>query len=100
MFIDLLQTARAFPLVPTGSLLQTNSLLGHELIAGPMVGDKQIVGHKEPGPGAYAESIDSVRLRYRITNVIPPVSNEHGWATWLRMVQQFGQPAAIEAGCS
>jgi hypothetical protein len=91
-FVNLNQAHPAFPLLPTGSLLQTNSKLGHELIAGPIVGNQQIVVHKEPGPGAYPEYIASVVQRYQITNVIPPVSNEHGIIAWQRMEQQFGDP--------
>lgn len=82
-----------------GSLLQTNSKLGHELIAGPLVGNQQIVGHKEPGPGAYPEHIESVVQRYQITNVIPPVSDEHGIVAWQRMADQFGDPWAALDNC-
>ena len=87
------------PLLPMGSLLQTNSKLGHELIAGPVVGNQQIVGHKEPGPGAYAEYIGTVVQRYHITNVIPPINNEHGIVVWQRMALQFGEPWAASYNC-
>jgi len=40
---------RTAPLIPTGSLIKTNSKFGHELVAGPVVGTRQVVGHKEPG---------------------------------------------------
>ncbi|HLK21215.1 MAG TPA: hypothetical protein VKT81_19830 [Bryobacteraceae bacterium] len=98
-FVKLNQTPPAFPLFPTGSLLQTNSKFGHELIVGPVVGDHQIVGHKEPGLGACPEYLASVMQRYQITNVIPPVSNEHGLVTWQRKAQQFGDPWAPLDNC-
>jgi hypothetical protein len=97
--MDLRQPALTFPLIPTGSLIQTNSKLGHELIAGPVVGNQQVVGHKEPGPGAYPEYIGSAMQRYQITRVIPPVSNGHGMASWQRMEQQFGDPWANLDNC-
>ena len=97
--INLNQSPPALPLIPTGSLLQTSSKLGHELIAGPLVGNQQIVGHKEPGPGAYPEYIGSAVQRYQITNVIPPVSNQHGLLAWQRMADQFGDPWAAFDNC-
>jgi hypothetical protein len=99
MLMDLRQPALTFPLIPTGSLIQTNSKLGHELIAGPVVGNQQVVGHKEPSPGAYPEYIGSAMQRYQITRVIPPVSNEHGMVSWQRMEQQFGDPWAALDNC-
>jgi hypothetical protein len=67
--------------------------------AAPPVGNQQVVGHKEPGPGGYAEHIGSLLLRYRITNVIPPASNERDWASWQRMAQQFGEPWTAFNNC-
>jgi hypothetical protein len=99
MLMDLRQPALTFPVIPMGSLIQTNSKLGHELVAGPVVGNQQVVGHKEPGPGAYPEYIGSAVQRYQITRVIPPVSSEHGMVSWQRMEQQFGDPWAALDNC-
>jgi hypothetical protein len=99
MYVDLRKPVQAFPLIPTGSLIQTNSKLGHELIAGPIVGNQQVVGHKEPGPGAHPEYIGSAAQRYQFTRVIPPVSNEHGVISWQRMTQQFGDQWAALDNC-
>jgi hypothetical protein len=63
--INLNQTAPICPVFPTGSLIQTNSKLGRELIAGPVFGNQQVVGHKEPGTGAYPEYIESAARRYQ-----------------------------------
>src|SRR5579859_5863231 len=41
MLINLNQQSPALPLIPTGSLIKTNSKFGHELIAGPIVNNKQ-----------------------------------------------------------
>jgi len=82
---------QAIPLLPTGSLIQTDSKFGHELIAGPVVGDRQVVAHKEPGVGAHVETIDSARQRYQFTKVIVPVNDVHGARTWSRMLQQRGE---------
>jgi len=58
---DLRQVAS--PPVPTGSLVKTNSKFGHELIAGPVVGNQQVVGQKEPGAGTHVEPIDNAARR-------------------------------------
>ena len=97
--INFTQPSRAFPLIPTGSLIQTNSKLGHELIAGPVVGTQQVVGHKEPGVGTCPEYVGSALQRYQFTRVIPPVSNEHGMESWRRMEQQFGNSWAALDNC-
>jgi hypothetical protein len=87
------------PMIPLGSLMQADSKLGHELIAGPLVGYEQVVGHKEFGAGAYPEYIGSALQRYQITRVIAPVSNEHGMISWQRMEQQFGDPWVASDNC-
>jgi len=85
---------------PLGSILHTNSPLGHELIAGPVVNGQQIVGLKEPGRGAYPETLPAVTERYQITQVTPPLNHEHGMVSWARMEQQFGQPPKRKVGSS
>jgi hypothetical protein len=81
----------AFPLLPTGSLIKTNSKFGHELIAGPIIGNRQVVGHKEPGGRTRAEVIDSASRRYQFTEIVAPVNSDHGAVSWSRMEQQFGE---------
>lgn len=85
------QPSSAFPLLPTGSLIGTNSKFGHELIAGPVIGDQQVVGHKEPGFGTHLEMIDSAAQRHPFTQILPPISNDHGVMSWSRMERQLGE---------
>lgn len=95
MIIDL----RAKPAVPTGSLIKTNSKFGHELIAGPLVGNQQVVGHKEPGTGVHLEWMDSAAQRYRFTEIVAPVNEYHGAVSWQRLQQQLGEPWAALDNC-
>ena len=99
MYFDPKKAGQTLPLIPTGSLIQTSSKLGHELIAGPLVGDQQVVGHKEPSRGAHPEFIASAAQRYQFTRIFPPVTDEHGRVSWQRMVQQFGAPWTAFDNC-
>jgi hypothetical protein len=99
VYVNPNQPASAFPLVPTGSLIRTNSKFGHELIAGPLIGNQQIVGHKEPGAGTHVEWIDSAALRYQFTEVMAPVNDYHGAVSWCRLEQQLGEPWAALDNC-
>ena len=99
MLVNLGQPNSGIPLLPTGSLIETNGKFGHELIAGPIVGNQQVVGHKEPGSGAHPEFIGSAARRYPFARVIPPVNNEHGMVSWQRMRHQFGDPWAPLDNC-
>ncbi len=91
--------AFTFPLVPTGSLIKTSSKLGHELIAGPLVGGQQVVGHKEPSAGTHVEWINSAALRYQFTEIVAPVDSYHGIVSWQRLEQQLGNQWAGLDNC-
>jgi hypothetical protein len=91
MRINLGEPSPAIPLLPTGSLIMTNNKFGHEMIAGPLVGDQQLVGHKEPGIGLHLEPIESAMQRYPFTAIQAPVSDYHGALSWVRMEQQVGE---------
>jgi hypothetical protein len=99
MLINLNQPSPALPLIPTGSLIKTNSKFGHELIAGPIVNNKQTVLHKEQGVGIHMEPIDSAAQRYPFTEIIEPVDIQHGLDSWSRMEQQFGRPWTLLDNC-
>jgi len=99
MLIDLNQPATTIPLIPTGSLIKTSSKLGHELIAGPLVGNQQVVGHKEPGLGAHVELIDTAAQRYPFTEIVAPINDFHGALSWSRMEQQIGDQWAGFDNC-
>jgi hypothetical protein len=90
MLIKLGQPTSVRPLVPTGLLIKTGSKLGHESVAGPLAGNRQVVGHKEPGIGTLVEFIDIAAQRYRFTEVQPPLNDVHGVISWSRMEQQVG----------
>lgn len=95
MLIDL----RPKPLLPPGSLIQTTSKFGHELIAGPMVGNRQVVGHSEPGMGTHVEWMDNAAQRYQFTAALAPVNDHHASASWRRLAQQVGEPWAVGDNC-
>src|SRR6266436_180784 len=99
MIVDLRKPTSIFPLVPTGSLIKTNSKFGHELIAGPVVGNQQVVAHKEPGVGTHVEWIDSAAQRYQFIEIVAPVNNDHGALSWGSMEQQVGEPWAALENC-
>ena len=99
MYVDLRKPVSSLPLVPTGSLIKTNSKFGHELIAGPFVGNQQFVGHTEPGAGTHVEAIDSAAQRYQFTEIIAPVNDYHGAVSWSRLEQQLGGPWAALDNC-
>jgi hypothetical protein len=99
MYVDLRKPVSSLPLVPTGSLIKTNSKFGHELIAGPLVGNQQFVGHKEPGAGTHVEAIDSAAQRYQFIEIIAPVNDYHGAVSWSRLEQQLGEPWAALDNC-
>ena len=99
MLINFNQSTSLLPLIPTGSLIRSNSKFGHELIAGPLVNNKQTVLHKEQGVGIHMEPIDSAAQRYRFAEIIEPVSFEHGMDSWSRMEQQFGRPRTLLDNC-
>lgn len=84
--------------VPTGSLITSKSKFGHELIAGPVVGDRQVVAHSEPS-GNQVEWIDSAANRYPFAQVVPPADDYHGAIAWQRMIQQQGDPWAVLDNC-
>jgi hypothetical protein len=85
MLINLKQPASARPLIPTGSLIKSNSKFGHEMIARPLVNNKQTALHKEQRVGIHMELIDSAAQRYPFTEVIAPVDIQHGLDSWSRM---------------
>jgi hypothetical protein len=99
MYVDLRKPASNPPLVPPGSLIKTNSKFGHELIAGPLVGNQQVVGHKEPGAGTHLEWIDSAAQRYRFTEIVAPVNDYHGAVSWQRLQRQLGEQWAALDNC-
>lgn len=99
MLIDLRPPASTIPLMPTGSLIKTRSKFGHELIAGPLFDNKQMVLHKEQGVGIHMEPIDSAAQRYQFTEYIEPVNIQHGIDSWMRMTQQVGRPWALFDNC-
>jgi hypothetical protein len=93
------QQPPSIPLMPTGSLIKTNSKFGHELIAGPMVNNQQTVLHKEQGIGIHMEPIEAAAKRYNFTGFTPPVNLQHGMESWSRMTQQVGRPWAALDNC-
>jgi hypothetical protein len=99
MYVDLRKPALRLPLVPTGSLIKTGSKFGHELIAGPLVGNQQVVLPKEPGVGTHVEPIDSAAQRYPFTEVQAPVNDYHAALSLWRMEQQLGDPWAALDNC-
>jgi hypothetical protein len=99
MYVDLREPDSRLPLLPTGSLIRTASKFGHELIAGPLVGNQQVVLHKEPGIGTHVEPIDSAAQRYSFTEVQAPVSDHHAALSLWRMEQQLGEPWAALDNC-
>jgi len=98
-FINLNEPAASFPRVPTGSLIKTNNKFGHELIAGPLVDGQQVVGHKEPGVGTHIELIDEAAQRYPFAEIVAPVNDYHGAASWWRMEQQLGEQWDLLNNC-
>jgi hypothetical protein len=99
MYLDLRKQVSSLPLVPTGSLIKTASKFGHELIAGPLVGNQQVVLHKEPGIGTHVEPIDSAAQRYPFTEVQAPVNDYHAALSLWRMEQQIGEQWAALDNC-
>jgi hypothetical protein len=99
MLVDLRPQRPTFPLIPTGSLIQSNSKMGHEIVAGPLYQGRQVVGHSEPGAGVHLEFIDCAAGRYQFTNILPPVSNQHGAQSWARLTNQLGDPWAALDNC-
>lgn len=99
MYVDLGKPASRPPLVPTGSLIRTNSKFGHELIAGPLIGNQQVVGHKEPGSGTHIEWMESAARRYPFTEIVSPVNDYHGAVSWQRLEQQLGEQWAALDNC-
>ena len=85
----------AHPPIPTGSLIRSNSKFGHELIAGPLVNNRQTALHKEQGIGVHLEPMETAAERYPFIEIIPPVSTEHGIEAWKRMEQQAHRPWAL-----
>jgi hypothetical protein len=99
MIHDLTPSVSDFPLIPTGSLIRSNSKFGHELIAGPLVNNKQTVLHKEQNVGVHMEPMDEAAQRYPFAEIIPPVSIEHGLESWRRMEQQVHRPWTLLDNC-
>ncbi len=97
--INFHQPASSLPLIPTGSLIKTSSKFGHELIAGPLVNNRQTVLHKEQGVGIHMEPIDSAAQRYAFTEIMEPVNLQHGMDSWSRMERQVGRPWALLDNC-
>ena len=97
-FVNLNQSTCKRRFVPTGSLITSHSKFGHELIAGPVVGGRQVVGHSEPA-GNQVEWIDSAAQRYPFKEIVAPVNNRLGNVAWQRMVQQLANPWAVLDNC-
>jgi hypothetical protein len=97
-FVNLNQSTCKRRFVPTGSLITSHSKFGHELIAGPVVGGRQVVGHSEPA-GNHVEWMDSAAQRYPFAQVLPPVNDQHGAVAWEGMVQQLDNPWAVLDNC-
>ena len=81
--------------LPTGALIRSNH---HEMIAGPVVGDRQVLAHSEPA-GNSVEWMESAAQRYPFTGITPPADEYHGAVAWQRMVQQLNNPWAVLDNC-
>ena len=99
MIVNLYPPVPSSPLIPTGSLIRTNNKFGHEMIAGPLLNNRQTVLHKEPGVGIHMEPMDAAAQRYPFTEIIPPVSAQHGIESWMRMEEQAPRPWALLDNC-
>jgi hypothetical protein len=87
------------PTFPPGSLVLTDSKLGHVMIAGRVIGNQQPFLHSEPGIGNHLESAQGVAARYNITAYLPPVSADHGAASVKKMESRLGAPWALVDNC-
>jgi hypothetical protein len=97
-FVNLNQPTRQRQFVPTGSLVKSRGKFGHEMIAGPVLGDRQVVAHSEPA-GNHVEWIDSAARRYPFAQVLPPANDQHGAAVWEGMVHELDNPWAVLDNC-
>jgi hypothetical protein len=95
----LMMNSPLYPFLRTGSLVRTNSFLGHELIAGPVIGNQQYMWHSEPKVGTHAEPVESVLRRYSVSEVHPPANDFHGTLSLARIESQAGRPWAMLDNC-
>jgi hypothetical protein len=71
VFVDL-NPETNLALVPTGSLIKTNSSLAR--VDCRAAGRHQrITGHKEPGVGTHVPWINSAAFRYKFIEIVPPM---------------------------
>lgn len=99
MLIITTKSKQELRLIATGSLIDTNSKFGHELIAGPLLNNQQMVLHKEQKIGGQIELLENAAQRYNFTEIVEPKSIEYGMQSFERMRQKMGSEWALLDNC-